>query len=163
MEKRKILANWIMAPDGTMIPSMHRHDYRTHTSVDETRTFHPDGVEEPNIADREAWSKWHSELVTEITESRFSMADGGSSYLKRGGTFTEMTIYEDDDFEVIRRFLCRGGRGEDGKQPLTWVPLFRMDTEWLKACVNYNNEHGIEGHNKWYVMELNYRRKKGIK
>lgn len=158
MSERKILASWIMAPDGIMLPSFHVHDYRTHVTVDKWERVHPEGKEEPDISeDREAWSKWNSELEMKIIESRESMIDGGGVYLRRGGIFTEMTVYEDDPFEVIRRFVCRGGRGVNGDQPVTWVPLFQMDEEWLKACIEYNNNLGIQGHNKWYAMELDYR------
>ena len=36
MDKEKILlANWIMCPDGTMIPSFHTHDFRTHQNYED--------------------------------------------------------------------------------------------------------------------------------
>ena len=138
MEDRKILASWIMAPDGTMIPSFHRHNFREHITIDSWRYDDDDSTLIPS-------------------ETRYSMSDGGTDYLRRGGVYTEMSIYSDDHFEVIRRFLCRGGRGEDGTSPLTYVPLFRMDEQWLKECIRYNERLGIEGHNEYYKKELIYR------
>ena len=85
-----------MCPDGTMIPSFHRHDYRKNIAVD-------------------TYKEVSSKVIPDNT--RYSMVDGGTDYLRRGGKYVDMTIYSDDPFEVIRRFLCRGGRGKDGDQP----------------------------------------------
>jgi hypothetical protein len=144
MIRQKILANWIMAPDGTMIPSMHRHDYRTHETIDSYEMKEGDEVISPAI-------------------TRHSMADGGCEYLRRGGKFTEMSIYEDDPYEVIRRFVCRGGRGINLDQPLTYVPLFQMDNDWLKAVIEYEEENRPENiFIKLYKKELKYRAEHGI-
>lgn len=144
MKERKIIANLVMCPDGTIIQSFNRHDYKTHTSIDTWKH------RSKKMDDRE--------LVPDKT--RETMVDGGTDYLRRGGTYTEMSIYEDDHFEVIRRFLCRGGRGLDGKSPLTWVPIFRMSDSWLKATIEYTPDNYF---NKFYQMELDYRAENGIK
>jgi hypothetical protein len=81
--------------------------------------------------------------------------DGGYDYLARSGKFTEMSLFEDSDFLIIRRFLCRGGRGEDSKQPLQYIPLFRINDEWLVALIEY-----VDKNNrflKYYQMEKEYR------
>lgn len=144
MAERKVLANWIMAPDGTMLPSFHRHDYREHTTVDTYK-----------LLPKEQRTSGQSNYTP--VDTRYSMVDGGTDYLRRGGKYTEMTVYDDDPFEVIRRFLCRGSRGENSDEPITWIPLFRMTNEHLKACIKYNQDRNIRGHNKWYAMELDYR------
>jgi len=138
----KLLVNCVMCPDGTIIQSTNRHDFRKHTTVDtwKSRSLKMD--------DREA-------VPDQVRET---VVDGGTEYLRRMGTYTEMSVYDDDPFEVIRRFLCRGGRGIGGDQPLTYVPLFRMDEDWLQYCIDYNNERGIAGHNEWYQKELDYRK-----
>lgn len=123
-ENRKIIANCVMARDGTIIQSMHRHDYKTYTNDGNT-----------------------------------IVADGGKDYLRHSLEGIDMTVYEDDHFEVIRRFFCRGGRGVDGTEPLTYTPLFRMSDEWLKAVIEYDPNNY---YNKFYEMEIKYR-KKGIK
>ena len=142
MGQRKILANWIMAPDGTMIPSMHRHDYRTHETVD---TYKKRSL------------KMDDRLMVP-DKTRHSMADGGCEYLRRGGKFTEMSVYSDDPYEVIRRFVCRGGRGKDLKSPLTYVPLMAMSNDWLKAVIEYEEELRPENsYIEYYKKELEYR------
>lgn len=124
-KKPKILVNQIMTPDGTILQSHHRHDYR----------------------------------VYEDEEGRESSVDGGTDYLRRVGEYTEMSIYENDKFEVIRRFLCRGGRGKDGKEKLKYIPLFMMSNSWLKSCIEYSPNNY---YNKWYQMELDYREQNNI-
>jgi hypothetical protein len=154
---RKILASWIMCPDGTMIPSFNRHDYREHETVDTWKRVTLDGdpaTKEPKNKISREWNEWNDNTKLIPNKIRHSMIDGGSDYLRRGGVFTEMTVYEDDPFEVIRRFLCRGSRGIDGDKPLTWVPLFAMSNNWLKAVIEYDPSNY---YNKWYYMELDYR------
>ena len=127
-----------MAPDGTMLPSFHRHDYRTHTTVDAVATEHPDGTPEPKELFSDEWKEWNEKAQTVVKESRWSMVDGGADwYGRRGGVYTEMTVYDDDPFEVIRRFVCRGGRGPKSDQRLTWTPLFRINDKWLFSLLTY--------------------------
>jgi hypothetical protein len=131
---KKIVLNQIRTPDGTILRSMHRHDYVTY--VDKN------GLE--------------------------YMVDGGMSYLRRTvheeAPFEELTIYEDAPFEVIRESLHRGGRGKDGRQPLTWVPLCEMSNSWLEACVVYNEERGLSDNfnTEMYRKEIEYRKENNI-
>lgn len=133
MEKRIIL-NQIKTPDGTILRSMHRHDYVTY-------------------ADKNGLQY---------------MVDGGNEYLRRNrhddAPYEELTVYEDAPFEVIRENFHRGGRGKDGRQPLTWVPMSEMSDAWLKACIIYNEERGLGESfaNKMYEKELAYRKEVGI-
>ena len=133
-EYKRIVLNQIKTPDGTIIRSMHRHDYVTHKDKN--------GLE--------------------------YMVDGGTAYLRRtvheSAPFEELTIYEDDPFEIIRENFHRGGRGKDGTEPLTWVPMSEMSDAWLHACILYNNERGLSDSlaNDLYKKELRYRQEKGI-
>lgn len=157
MEEKQIIVNQIRTPDGTVLKSMHRHDYVTYVD-----------------------KNGHQYMV-----------DGGSDYLRRnvhktklnfftklwikllaffGKTwtdplsYTELSVWSDAPFEVIRENFHRGGRGKDGLQPLTWVPMHQMSDEWLKACITYNQDRGIGEcfANKMYAKELQYRLEKGI-
>lgn len=134
MEEKRIIANQIRTPDGTIIRSHHRHDYVTH--VDKN------GLE--------------------------YMVDGGTDYLRRNlqesAPYEELTIYSDAPFEAIREYYCRGGRGKDGTQPLTWVPMNQMNDDWLAACIVYNEERGLGESfaNKMYKKEQEYRKENGI-
>ena len=90
------------------------------------------------------------------------MVDGGTEYLRRSVPeipYEELSVYDDEPFEVIREHFERGGRGIDGKSPLTWVPLAKMNTEWVEACIKYNEERemGDGFANKMYKKELEYR------
>jgi len=134
METKRIIVNQIRTPDGTILRSMHRHDYVTYTDKN--------GLE--------------------------YMVDGGTDYLRRNiqesAPHEELTIYEDAPFEVIRENYCRGGRGKDGTQPLTWVPMSQMNDEWLAACIVYNEDRGLGASfaNKMYKKEQEYRKQHGI-
>lgn len=133
MEKRIIL-NQIKTPDGTILKSIHRHDYVVYTDKN--------GLQ--------------------------YMVDGGNDYLRRNlhedAPYEELTIYSDDPFEVIRENFHRGGRGKDGMQPLTWVPMSKMSDTWLLACIQYNTDRGQAncGANELYAKELEYRRENKI-
>lgn len=134
MESKRIIVNQIRTPDGTILKSMHRHDYVQYTDKN--------GLE--------------------------YMVDGGTDYLRRivheEAPYEELTIYEDDSFEVIRENYCRGGRGKDGTQPLTWVPMSQMNDNWLAACIVYNEERGMGDSfaNDMYRKEQKYRTEHGI-
>jgi hypothetical protein len=129
MEDKRIILNQIKTPDGTILKSMHRHDYVTHTDAN--------GLE--------------------------YMVDGGSEYLRRTvheeAPYEELTVYEDAPFEEIRESFHRGGRGKDGTEPLTWVPMSKMSDEWLLACITYNEDHGMGEcfANEMYKKELIHR------
>jgi len=126
---RQIVLNRIRTPDGTILISYHRHDYKTHLDKN--------GLE--------------------------YMVDGGTEYLRRNineeAPYEELTLYLDDPFEILRENVCRGGRGKDGKQPLTWVPLNQMSDEWVKACIDYNKTLGLDNStsSQLYRKELAYR------
>ncbi len=160
----KVLATWIMCPDGTMLPSFNNHDYRTHTTVDVTKREHPEGIEEPEELFTDEWRKWFDESEVVVKESRWSMVDGGPSpYGRRGGDFIEMSIYDNDSYKVIRRFLCRGGRGKESKDHLTWTPLFKINDEWLKTLIEYEQKRNPKNiYLKYYKKELKYREKNNI-
>ena len=128
--ERRIISNRIRTPDGTILVSNHVHDYVTYTDKN--------GLE--------------------------YMVDGGNDYLRRNthkeAPYEELSIYSDAPFEEIRKVYCRGGRGKDNKQPLTWVPLEEMNDEWLAACIIYNEKRGMgEGFaNEMYKTEQAYRK-----
>jgi len=158
MENIRIILNRIKTPDGTILTSHHRHDYVTH-----------------------------------IDKNGFEyMVDGGNDYLRRNINSTklsllkrlfivflslfgyiwidpakhiELSVYSNAPFEVIRENFCRGGRGKDGRQPLTWVALKDMNDEWLEACIVYNLERdmGDSYASMMYVAEQDYRKINKIK
>ena len=134
MNEPRIILNQIKTPDGTILRSMHRHDYVTYTDAN--------GLE--------------------------YMVDGGHDYLRRithdEAPYEELTIYDDAPFEVIRENFHRGGRGKDGTEPLSWVPMSKMSDSWLHACITYNEDRGMGDYyaTEMYRSELAYRLKNGI-
>jgi hypothetical protein len=133
MEKRIIL-NQIKTPDGTILKSMHRHDYATYTDANGLEYMVDGGSEY---------------LRRTVHES---------------APYEELSVYEDAPFEVIRESFHRGGRGKDGLQPLTWTPMSQMSDAWLQACILYNEERGQGDSfaTEMYKAELNYRAQNGI-
>ena len=134
MNELKIILNQIRTPDGTILKSMHRHDYVTYRDKN----------------------------------GLMYMVDGGSDYLRRithdDAPYEELTIYSDAPFEVIRENFHRGGRGKNGNEPLTWIPMSKMSDSWLSACIKYNEDRGMGGAyaTELYRSELEYRVKNGI-
>jgi hypothetical protein len=128
--ERRIILNQIRTPDGTIIRSMNRHDYVTHLDAN----------------------------------GKVYIVDGGNEYLRRNyyedDPYEELSIYDDAPYEVIRENLHRGGRGIDGKQPLTYVPLCEMSDSWLSACITYNKDLGMSDSmaNSYYRKEIRYRK-----
>lgn len=134
MSDKKIVVNMIRTPDGTILQSKHRHDY-----------------------------------VEYVDDNGYRyMVDGGLEYLRRNvhkeAPYEELSLYEDDNFEEIRKYHCRGGRGKDGTEQLKWVPLCEMSDAWLRACIEFNGSHHLSGAvtNKMYEKELEYRKEHGI-
>lgn len=127
--ERKILINKVMCPDGTILESHHRHDYKEYTDK----------------------------------LGRYTMVDGGRDYLKRGGTFTEMSVYSDDSHEVIRREVTRIGRGKNLDQQPFITPVMAMNDSWLKNVIEWCEDY--QPNNPFldvFKEEVLYRKKHGI-
>lgn len=92
-----------------------------------------------------------------------AMVDGGTDYLRYGAK--DMTkikifaVYTDDDFEIVRKYATRGGRGKDGKELLQYVAIADMNDNWLEAVLDYG---GADWHLDLIKQEIQYRKKHGI-
>jgi hypothetical protein len=86
------------------------------------------------------------------------MVDGGNLYERYGAKdldkIEKRHIYDDDDFEEVRRYAYRGSRGKDGKQPLTWIAICDMDDDYLQAVLDYG---GAGWHIDIIKKEIKYR------
>ena len=139
-EDRVIIYNAIQTPDGTIISSDHRHDFVTHKDKN-GKTY---GV------------------------------DGGCEYLRRIGDVREdckdLSMYLEpwtsEFHEKARQVVKRGGRGKNGDQPLTWVPICEMNDNWVLATIDYNTERGMGIDKSWFTNllheEMHYRNANGI-
>jgi hypothetical protein len=87
--------------------------------------------------------------------------DGGTSYVRYGAKnmfkIEKISIYDDDDFEIVRKYATRGSRGPNGDQPLSWIAICDMDDDYLQAVLDYG---GAEWHLNLIRKEIEYRRNK---
>lgn len=128
MKEKQLIYNAIRTPDGTILVSYHRHDYKTHLD-----------------ANGETY-----------------VIDGGLDYIRTSVNkipAEDLSLYDDEPFEVIREHVFRGGKGKSGKKELKYIKLSEVDDEWLGAIIDYEN--CIRPNNKYlkyYNKELEYRK-----
>ena len=105
VKQRNLVANKIITPDGTVLRSFGRHDYKTY--VDELcgETYMVDGG-----------LVYLRRSVNEVP-------------------YIEASVYDDAPFEVIRKEFHWGTRGKDGNQQLQYKPLMTLDTEHIHAIL----------------------------
>lgn len=105
MSDERIVANRIRTPDGTILESMHRHDYVTYTDAN-GKGYMVDGG---------------------LDYLRRNVHDDAP--------YQELSVYADDPHELIREVFKWGTRGKDGKQPLTYVPLKDLTDDHIEAIL----------------------------
>lgn len=90
-----------------------------------------------------------------------AMVDGGTAYARYGAMdmsrIEKIYVYDDDDFEVVRKHAVRGSRGPNGDQPLSWIAICDMDDDYLQAVLDYG---GADWHLNIIRKEIEYRRNK---
>lgn len=73
-----------------------------------------------------------------------TMVDGGLDYIRFGGkdlNLVQSFVLDDSEpFEILRRYIERGSRGKDGKQPLKYIKLMDIDDEYLDSLIKYEEE-----------------------
>jgi hypothetical protein len=93
MNEPKLLANRIITPDGTMLQSCHRHDYKEYTDKNGKDYMVDGGLE-------------YTRRIQNFDAPH-----------------TEANVYDTDPHEVIRDAFHWGTRGKDGKQPVVFKPI----------------------------------------
>lgn len=87
-----------------------------------------------------------------------AMCDGGLYYERYGAKdldkIEKLYVYDDDDFEDVRRYAFRGSRGKDGKEQLTWIAICDMDDDYLQSVLEYG---GAGWHIDIIRKEIKYR------
>lgn len=90
-----------------------------------------------------------------------AMVDGGTDYGRYGAMdmskIEKIDVYDDDDFEIVRKHAVRGSRGPNGDQPLSWIAICDMDDDYLQAVLDYG---GADWHLNIIRKEIEYRRNK---
>lgn len=61
--------------------------------------------------------------------------DGGHSYLKRSGDYTETSLTSQNSFEEIREGFEWGSHGKNGDEPLHYIKLKDMETGHINAIL----------------------------
>jgi hypothetical protein len=105
MTEPRIVANRIRTPDGYVLQSYHRHDYKEYVDANGLEYMVDGGTEY---------------LRRTIQDS---------------APFEELSVYNTDPHEVVREAFHWGTRGKDGRQPLTWKPLCALDTDHIEAIL----------------------------
>lgn len=153
-EDRKILINQIRTPDGTILISRHRHDYVTYTDKNGLEYMVDGGT---------------AYLRRNVHKTKYTIWNNFFKIFKKNKKdpldYEEISIYKGDeiDFEVLRTKLCRGGRGKDGRQPLTWIPVSEMNDNWLENVIAYEEERRPDNdHLIYYRKEIQYRKYNNI-
>jgi hypothetical protein len=101
----RIVSNRIRTPDGTILESMHRHDYVSYTDANGLEYMVDGGLDY---------------LRRNVHEN---------------APYEELSVYSIDSHMLIREVFKWGTRGIDGKQPLTYVPLKYLTTDHIEAIL----------------------------
>ena len=92
-----------------------------------------------------------------------AMVDGGTDYLRYGAKDMSkikiFAVYADDNFQIVRKFATRGGRGKDCKEPLKYVAIADMNDNWLEAVLDYGD---ADWHLDLIRQEIEFRKNNGI-
>lgn len=109
-----IVANKIRTPDGTILQSFNRHDYKTYTDKNGKEYMVDGGLEylRRNVHD--------------------------------DAPYEELSVTLEDSFETVRESFCWGTRGKEGKDPLKWVELMNLATDHVEAILDTQFAPGQE-------------------
>lgn len=130
---RKLILNRIRTPDGTILESKNQHDFRSHRDT--------------------------------ITGELY-FTDGGSSYLRRSVnevSYEDISLYSDDDFEILRKNICWATFGKNGDEELQYKSISNMSSNHIKAILS--NCTVADYMKELFEKEISYRnecRQKGL-
>lgn len=116
MSERKLLANVMRTPDGTVLQSNHVHDYVEYTDANGKLYMVDGGVQYIRRT-------WHDE-------------DNGE----------DLSVYTDDPHAKIRDWFRWGTYGKDGKGPLVWARLKYLSTNHIEKILDegYARNHLVK-------------------
>ena len=116
MNERKLLANVMRTPDGTVLQSNHVHDYVEHIDAN-GRLYMVDGG------------------VSYIRRTWYEEGNG-----------EDLSVYTDDDHAKIRDWFRWGTYGKEGKGPLVWSKLKHLSTNHIEKILDegYARDHLVK-------------------
>ncbi len=156
-DDKQIIVNRIKTPDGTILDSTHRHDFKCHADAN-GYTYCVDGG---------------TDYIRRVCNNNVEIGgrEIGQDVAPKVPAYEECSIYEDAGFDVIRANFKRGGRGIHGTDELQYVALKDMNDLWLESTIDYINRYqdplycdnpkNVIAH--LYVRELLYREEHNIK
>ena len=130
--KRHLILNRIKTPDGTILTSYHRHDYKLHTDTITGEDYMVDGGLD-----------YERRSINKIP-------------------YIDLSVYSDDDYEIVRQSFHWKTYGKTGESPMRRVILCEMSNDHLEAILMnrtyntnpcrylfekelaYREEHGIK-------------------
>ena len=92
-----------------------------------------------------------------ICRSGGAVVDGGREYLRRGGTYTDISVTTESLFEDIREGFEWGTYGKDGKSELRYVKLKDLDEDHVRNILELKLPDGVR---EIFNKELKWRNKK---
>ena len=105
MSEARIVSNRIRTPDGTILESMHRHDYVTYVDKNGKEYMVDGGLD------------YLRRIVHDDAPHQ------------------ELSVYSNQSHNLIREVFRWGTRGKDGRQPLKYVPLKDLTTDHIVAIL----------------------------
>lgn len=127
MSEERILLNRICTPDGTVLTSYHRHDYKTYEDLN-GHTYMVDGG---------------------VDYLRYNVVKEAPPEF--------LTVYLTDDHEANRQAFHWGSYGKQGDQPLTWRPLCDLSTDHIEAIIATQKQLTDSWRKTLFETELKYR------
>ena len=103
---QQLLAQRIQTPDGTILQSFNRHDYKSHVDAITNETYMVDGGLD------------YCRGIVNVVPA------------------TDLCVYTGDDFNHIRSAFCWGTRGVNGGEPLKYVLLKDLDADHIQAILD---------------------------
>lgn len=105
MERKRLIRQAIQTPDGTILESRHRHDFRTHVdSITKERYIVDGGLD------------YRRGTLDEVD-------------------CKDLCIYLEDGIELVRKTFTWGTYGKNGDEPYRQVKLCNMSDEHIQACL----------------------------
>lgn len=125
---KTIILNRIKTPDGTVLTSYHRHDYKIHLDTITGLHYMVDGGHE---------------YLRRIIYDHYP--------------YEELSVYSDSPFEIIRESLLWGTYGIKHDKPLTHVKLCDMETSHINnVLIHVHNLD--ETYKEFFNKEIEYRK-----
>ena len=102
----RLLRNALQTPDGTILESRHRHDYKEYEDANGCIYMVDGGL------------------------------DYARRMINRNAPETDLSLTEDDSHDDLRKFVTWGTYGKTGDQPLSYIAIAAMEAEHLEAALD---------------------------